>query len=264
MKTNVLQERNVNISCLEAIPYKVQALWSQEAQGQAALIWCGGAQHGATEDINWEGLRKLWELTLFTSCLCLSDGSVVSAWYASLKAAFKLQKSGKGREREKAPWSSSRTSVVCRDTCTPALAQMRAHPRSHRCVHTRPPEDACTPALPQMNAHLCSYRCVHTCPHINACTCTHTHKCLNSENEGGKKSWKHWIRRKKVFSQRNKNLTAMKQWSNFERQHAKSMQTCFFMISEHITHNLLNTWGFNGSVLTDWYLITQQRRQNIN
>lgn len=83
METNVVQERNVNIPCLEAIPYKAQALWSHEAQGQAALIWGGGTQQGAPEDTNWEGLRKLWVLTLFTSCLCLSDGSVVSAWYAN-------------------------------------------------------------------------------------------------------------------------------------------------------------------------------------
>lgn len=147
MKTNVLQEGNVNMSCLEAIPYRVQALWSQEAQGQAALIWGGGAQHGATEDTNWEGLRKLCELTLFTSWLCLSDGSVVSAWYASLKAAFELQKSDKGREREKAPRSSSRTSVVCCDTCKPALTQMRAHLCPHGCMHTCAYTDVCIPVL---------------------------------------------------------------------------------------------------------------------
>lgn len=145
MKTNVLQERNVNMSCLEAIPYRVQALWSQEAQGQAAWIWGGGAQHGATEDTNWEGLRKLWELTLFTSWLCLSDGSVVSATWRLHSSSRSQAKA----EREK------RLHGVLLGPLLSAVTH--ASLRSHRCVHTCARTVACKPVLTQMRAHLCLY-----------------------------------------------------------------------------------------------------------
>lgn len=79
--------------------------------------------------------------------------------------------------------------------------------RSHRCVHTCARTVACTPVLIQMCAYLCSHRCTHMCAYSQ----------MLKFWGWREKSWKHRIKRKTAFSQRNKNLTAMKQWSNFDK-----------------------------------------------